>query len=191
MLQFVDATMNLAAIRTNATALRAGGRPQPPARADVDTTHPVPDSRHETDPVRYREGRTTPTAVQRWRPTRQTVASCDKAKTAGPLDQMRSATMARADSTAQAIPTQETPRTMVFSRLAWEMVRKMLLTADGKLMPKHTYQSKVNRTSSRNPSCAGNAEGPQRQRGSRRCTEHQEQHLSGHPTASFSIALQK
>ena len=190
MQPFVDA-MTPAASPTNATIPHEGGKPPPPALAGAGTTPPIPDSGHETDPVRYREGRTTPTAVQRWRPTRQTVASCDKAKTAGPLDQMRSATMARADSTAQAIPTQETPRTMVFSRLAWEMVRKMLLTADGKLMPKHTYQSKVNRTSSRNPSCAGNAEGPQRQRGSRRCTEHQEQHLSGHPTTSLSITLQK
>ena len=57
-------------------------------------------------------------------------------------DQTRSATMARADSTTQAIPTQETPRTMVLARLAWEKVRKVLLTAGGKLMLMHTCHQK-------------------------------------------------
>ena len=80
---------------------------------------------------------------------------------------------------------------MVLARLAWEKVRKVLLSAGGKLMPRHTGHQKVNRTSSRSASCTGNAEGPEGQRGRRGCTEQQKQHLSGHLSAPATNALQK
>ena len=50
--------MTPAASPTNATIQHAGGKPPPPALAGAGTTPPIPDSGHETDPVRYREERT-------------------------------------------------------------------------------------------------------------------------------------
>lgn len=80
---------------------------------------------------------------------------------------------------------------MVLARLAWGKVRKVLLTAGGKLMLMHTCHQKVNRTSSRSASCTGNAEGPEGQRGRRGCTEQEKQHLGGHLSAPIVNALQK
>ena len=80
---------------------------------------------------------------------------------------------------------------MVLARLAWKKVRKVLLTAGGKLMRMHTGHQKVNRTSSRSASCTDNAKGPEGQRGRRGCAEQQKQHLGGHLSAPIFNSLQK